>query len=329
MTSNKQIIILIPHGVQTGGPEALHQLSDALIRQGHDARVWYVLPSDLPAIDELYRHNGLGANTALRLQPRPNTVADYEKYQTVLAEQIVMNADTCVVFAETYVHWVRYFPHCSPMVWWLSIDNAFEYLSVQKVNLNTLRSERVLHTYQSGYAHDVIRALGCRRTLPLSDYTPGKVEVASTLPKTDIALNANHKVVYDVGAIAARLERDCGVKVRLIRGLTRSQVYEALDRSRLFIDLGTFPGKDRLAREALMRDCCVFALDVGAARDYALPEECYFKPDAVDQVFAGASQLLQQYPLYLELSRPAQQAVLRERMIFEREVAGLAHALGA
>ncbi|SEL10083.1 hypothetical protein SAMN05216359_105182 [Roseateles sp. YR242] len=324
----KQIIILIPHGVQTGGPEALHQLSDALIRQGHDARVWYVLPSDLPAIDQLHRNNGLGADTALRLQPRPNTVADYEKYQVRLAEQIVMNADTCVVLAETYVHWLRYFQPCTPMVWWLSIDNAFEYLSVQKINLNALRSERVLHTYQSSYAHQVIRALGCTRTLPLSDYTPGAV-AAEVLPKTDIALNANHKVLYDVGAMAARLERENGCKVHLIRGMSRAQVYEALGRSKLFIDLGNFPGKDRLAREALMRECCVFALDVGAARDYVLPEECYFKPDQVDQVYAGAHQLVQQYALYLQLCLPARQAVLRERMIFEREVAGLAHAFGA
>ncbi len=324
----KRIIILIPHGVQTGGPEALHQLSDALLRQGHDARVWYVLPSDLAAIDQLHRGNGLGPDTALRLQPRPNTVADYEKYQVRLAEQIVMNADTCVVLAETYVHWLRYFQPCTPMVWWLSIDNAFEYLSVQKVNLNALRTERVLHTYQSGYAHQVIRALGCHRTLPLSDYTPGVTDAASW-PKTDIAINANHKVLYDVGAIAARLEQENGCRVHLIRGMSRAQVYEALGRSKLFIDLGTFPGKDRLAREALSRQCCVFALDVGAARDYLLPEECYFKPDQVDQVFAGARQLMQHYELYLELSLPARQAVLRERMIFEREVAGLAHTLGA
>lgn len=324
----KQIIILIPHGVQTGGPEALHQLSDSLLRQGHDARVWYVLPSDLPAIDDLFRRNGLGENTALRLQPRANTVADYEKYRTRPAEQIVMNGDTCLVLAETYVHWLRYFPHCRPLVWWLSVDNAFEYLAVQRVNLNLLRSERVLHGYQSGYARDFVGALGCSRMLPLSDYTPGEV-TPSTLPKTDIAINANHKVIYDVGAIAEQLKQTCGVDVHLIRGLTRTQVYEALERSRLFIDLGSFPGKDRLAREALMRDCCVFALDVGAARDYALPDECYFKPDQVDQVVPAAQQLLTQYPLYLTLSTQARQAVLRERMLFEREVAGLAHAFGA
>lgn len=334
MNAKKQIVILIPHGVQTGGPEALHQLSDSLIRQGHDARVWYVLPTDLPAIDDLFRRNGLTAGTALKLQPRPNTVADYQKYQVRLAEEIAMTPDTCVVLAETYVHWLRYFQPCTPMVWWLSIDNAFEYLSVNRINMNLLRSERVLHTYQSTYAHDVIRALGCLRTLPLSDYTPGKPQPAEgepvfeTAAKTDIALNANHKVIYDVGAIAARLERENGCKVHLIRGLTRAQVYEALGRSKLFIDLGNFPGKDRLAREALMRDCCVFALDVGAARDYALPQECYFKPDQVDQVFAGAAGVMRDFELYLELSRPARQAVQRERMIFEREVAGLAHAFG-
>lgn len=324
---SKKIIILIPHGVQTGGPEALHQLSDSLLSQGHDARVWYVLPSDLQAMEELFQKGGLNENTAIRLQERPNTVADYAKYKTVLADEIALTADTSLVLAETYVHWLKYFRHCRTVMWWLSVDNAFEYMAVQRINLNHLRSERVLHAYQSSYARDLVTALGCPRQLPLSDYTPG-AGTPSALPKTDIALNANHKVIYDVVAMAARLEALCGVKVHLIRGMSREQVYETLSRSKLFIDLGCFPGKDRLAREALTRDCCVFALDVGAARDYGLPDECYFKPDQVEQIYTSARELVGRHAFYLELSRPAQQAVTRERLIFEREAAGLAHALG-
>lgn len=327
----KRFVILIPYGVRTGGPEALHQLCDALLRQGHDARVWYVLPTDLEMLAGMAQSGGLGRDSMLRLPPRPNTVADYARYRVELAQDIVLDGDTCIVLAETYVHWLRFFQHCRTLVWWLSVDNAFEYLAVQKTNLNSLRSERVLHGYQSGYARDFVRALGCTRTLPLSDYTPDAEagDDAPAPPKTDIAINANHKVIYDAAGIAERLQALCGTRVHLIRGLSRAQVYECLQRSMLFIDLGNFPGKDRLAREALLRNCCVFVLDVGAARDYGLPEECYFKPDEVDQVFGAAQELLRRYEFYLRLQQGAREAVLRERLVFDREVAGVARAFGA
>ena len=319
----KQIIILIPHSAKTGGPEALHQLSDSLIRQGHDARIWYVIPSDRHVLQELFQNNGLLPNTGLSLTPRPNTVPDYDKYQTRLAEQIVLNSDTCIVFPETYVDWLPFFQHCKAVVWWLSVDNALGYMAVKQLNLNLLRFNRVLHAYQSSYAAAFISALGCKRMLPLSDYTPENTDIGP-FEKTDIALNANHKVLFDVGNIAARLQRETGAKVHLIHDLTREQVYEVLGRSKLFIDLGNFPGKDRLAREALIRRCCVFVMDVGAARDYLLPDEFYFEPDQVNQVFAAAQGVLERYPFYLDLCHQARQAVARERMVFEREVAGVA-----
>lgn len=322
----KQIIILIPHTAKTGGPEALHQLSDALIRQGHDARIWYVIPSDRHVLQDLFQQNGLLPNTGLALTPRPNTVPDYDKYQTRLAEQIVLNRDTCIVFPETYVDWLPFFQHCQSVVWWLSVDNALGYMAIKGLNLNLMRFNRVLHAYQSSYAKAFITALGCKRMLPLSDYTPGNTDT-ETFEKTDIAINANHKVLFDVGAIAARLERETGAKVHQIQGMTREQVYEALGRSKIFIDLGNFPGKDRLAREALIRQCCVFVMDVGAARDYLLPEEFYFAPDEVNQVFTAAREVMERYPFYLELCHEARLAVARERMVFEREVAGVAGSL--
>ena len=324
----RKIVILIPFGVQTGGPEALHQLSDSLLAQGHDATVWYVLPGDEASIEDLHQRNALGEHTVLQLQRRENTIEGYANYRTVAAESIKLNADTSLVFPEIYGHWARYFGACRNVIWWLSIDSAFNSMGSKHANLNRFRSERVLHAYQSGYARGVLQALGFPRLLPLSDYTP-EGQAAPAVAKTDIAMNANAKVIFDVQAIAARLSEQCGTQVHMIRGMTRLQVYDALSRSKLFIDFGSFPGKDRLAREALTRDCCIFALDVGAAREYGLPEECYFGADQTEQVYHAAARLLQQYELYHALSLPARQAVQRERMVFDREVAALAQALDA
>ena len=41
-------------------------------------------------------------------------------------------------------------------------------------------------------------------------------------------------------------------------------------------------------------------------------------------MFAAAQGVLERYPFYLDLCHQARQAVARERMVFEREVAGVA-----
>lgn len=321
-----QIVILIPLGVRTGGPEALHQLSDSLVNQGYDARVWYTQAGDLEVLASVVAQQGEG-DVVLRVPVRTNPFDDYNKYRVVQADIIQLGANTCFVLPEVYINWMKYFQRSRSVIWWLSVDNALEGLGPRHVNLNSLRHPRVVHAYQSGYARDFVQALGMPNALPLSDYTPlGGTDHA--LPKTDIALNAGGKVIYDVAAIAARLERECNTRVHLIKGMSREQVYDALGRSKLFIDLGNFPGKDRMAREALLRGCCVFALDAGAARDYALPDEFYFKPEHVDQVYAAARLVVDDHAHHFALQRTALEAVTRERLVFEREVGGLAQALG-
>lgn len=321
-----QIVILIPLGVRTGGPEALHQLSDSLLGQGYDARVWYTQAGDLEVLAQAVAQQGAG-DVVLRVPARRNPFDDYDRYRTVPAEVVQLGAGTCFVLPEVYINWIKYLPRSRSVIWWLSVDNALEGLGPRHVNLNSLRHSRVVHAWQSGYARDFVQALGMPQALPLSDYTPPG-GVVQGLPKTDIALNAGGKVIYDVAAIAARLERECGTRVHLIKGMSREQVYDALGRSKLFIDLGNFPGKDRMAREALLRGCCVFALDAGAARDYALPDEFYFKPDDVDQIFAAARLVMADHARCFALQHAACEAVTRERIVFEREVGRLAQAVG-
>lgn len=321
-----QIVILIPLGVRTGGPEALHQLSDSLLGQGYDARVWYTQAGDLEVLAAAVAQQG-GGDVVLRVPARTNPFDDYDKYRVVQADVLHVGADTCFVLPEVYINWMKYLQRSRSVVWWLSVDNALEGLGPRHVNLNSLRHPRVLHAWQSGYARDFVNALGLPNALPLSDYTP-LGGITQGLPKTDIAMNAGGKVIYDVAAIAARLERECHTRVHLIKGMSREQVYDSLGRSKLFIDLGNFPGKDRMAREAMLRGCCVFALDAGAARDYALPDEFYFKPEHVDQIFPAARLVMDDHAHHFALQRTALEAVTRERLVFEREAGRLAQAVG-
>lgn len=322
-------VILIPLGSRTGGPEALHQLSDALLQQGNDAIVWYVVPSDIDGIKDLYSRGQLSEETILDIGHRPNDIEDYKTYKTVTETRIQLSKEMCLVIPEVYIELVKYFNFCKNLVWWLSVDNAFGYLANGQVNLNHLRKKNCFHGYQSNYAKKFLEAIYLRQNYALSDYTPK--DNASTLPrnKHSVSINAGGKVIFDVEQLAREIQEKCECEVHLLRNMSRMQVYESLESSKIYIDLANFPGKDRMPREALLRGACVFVTASGAGHgvDFELPSEFVFDVNEIDMVTGAAKRVLNHYPFYLTLMQPAIDRVHREELIFQREVATIMHAI--
>jgi hypothetical protein len=324
-----KIVILIPLGSRTGGPEALHQLSDALLQQGYDAIVWYVLPSDLEAIKDLYRRGQLSCDTILDIGDRPSEIEEYNQYKKVAETRIQLSKDMCFVIPEVYIELVKYFDFCSHLVWWLSVDNAFGYLANGQVNLNYLRKKNCFHGYQSSYAKNFLNAINLRKIFPLSDHTPKFESRNPPLRKDYISINAGGKVIFDVEKIARDIQESCGCEVHLLRNMSREKVYECLESSKLYIDLANFPGKDRMPREAMLRDTCVFVAASGAGEgiDFDLPHEFVFDVNDIGMIAGAAKRVLDNYPFYLGLMQPAIGRVHREELIFQLEVAALMRAI--
>ncbi len=65
-----------------------------------------------------------------------------------------------------------------------------------------------------------------------------------------------------------------------IKGMTPAQVNEALLKTKVYVDLGYFPGPERMPREAVMAYCAVFTSTVGAAEnDIDVPISRNYKCD--------------------------------------------------
>ena len=107
-------MLLCPH-VVTGGPEAIHQLSDAIIGLGGEAIIAYYgnqvgLSIEDAAITCTFTGN-----------PTPSA---YRDYRAIVAARIPLTKDSLVLYPESIVSWLntpRPF-HCG--VWWVSVDNA-------------------------------------------------------------------------------------------------------------------------------------------------------------------------------------------------------------
>jgi hypothetical protein len=210
-------------------------------------------------------------------------------------------------------------------LWWLSVDNAFGYLANGQVNLNYLRKSNCYHAYQSLYALNFLTAINLNNNFSLSDYTPKVENLNQNATKNAISINAGNKVIFDIENIQHNIKKFCNCEVYLLKDMTRDEIYEALDKSKIYIDLAHFPGKDRMPREALLRNCCVIVANAGAGYgpDFDLPSELHFDINQLDTLPHVTSNIFENYNFYLELCKNSANKVKRERLIFSLEVSAL------
>lgn len=251
------IYILALHGVATGGPEATHQLSDALIEQGFDARLVY------------FRWDDLAHGGPLRWFPAYEGFApEYARYKVNLARSLPDEEGNVIVLPETAAMLAPAFQKAKVLVWWLSVDNAFGALSA--VNLNWLRRPNVYHASQSKYAAGFCEALQLNHIGMLSDYTVDLTEYAEPMPMEArpklVAFNARpDKVIADLPALAEEIAKlDPEIRCVAVHGLSRAEIAAVFATARVYVDLGNFPGKDRLPREAASMGCSVVVAPYGA-----------------------------------------------------------------
>lgn len=319
----KPIYIMALHGVRTGGPEAIHQLSDALISQGFDARIVYY---DWPEIAKLEQ---VSPQDGYRFPARTNEIEEYAHYKTNVACEIPNAEEVVVVLPETLCHLAPKFDKATVLIWWLSVDNGFAALdkesrnaatgfsALSQTNLNRLRVQNVRHAAQSNYAIDVLNALQLPVVGLLTDYTVDLTSLATPAaerPKL-VLFNANYKVTTDLQKLADEMGAiDPQIQCIPLRGLSKKEIAGLFSRARLYVDLGCFPGKDRAPREAASLGCYAILAECGAA---------FTDSFGVGTVVERLEDITAERLVYLVSCNPGEvndELRLSERSMFFREV---------
>lgn len=327
------IYILLPHNTRTGGPEALLQLSDALCRQLPEIPT-YVVSYTRSEIADLRSIAGRrsGEHGELVFGQRQIAIPEYASYRVQLAQRIPNRADAIVVLPEVLADIVPALTRNTVLLWWLSVDNAFPPLA--QTNLNHLRHPRVHHACQSAYARRFVDACGLRHEAMLSDYTSAQFALPESPLRRErvVALNASAKVVSDLDAVEhALLAREAGIEVVRVSGMSREELAQLLQRAAVFVDLASFPGKDRMPREAARLGCPVVIADAGAGHspdDFPIAPDARVSPWDVDAIVSHTIALLDPQAASAQL-RAWQPVLDAERSRFEAEARNLFSALGA
>ena len=246
---------MCPAGSITGGAENLHQVVDALRKHGADANIAYFPNSDGGGTAEFFKQYDAPIGTPMD------------------------DSRNVIIIPELATFYVKRFPQSQKVIFWLSVDNYYYhkgdslyvdlYKRIRSLQFSRVRISRLkdcLHIAQSAYANHFLARKGIY-SYYIGDYLNDdfinrKVELHGER-KNQVLFNPKKGLKY-----IKRLQKlDPGIEFKPLINMSREEVYTAMLESKLYIDLGLHPGKDRIPREAAAMGCCIITCRKGSANN--------------------------------------------------------------
>jgi hypothetical protein len=313
----KRFVVMCPLAT-TGGPEALHQLVNALNYHGQRAHICYYPFSER--------------------SETPNEYKPYACDQTNFYD----DENTTFIVPETATEILRKISKGKKSIWWLSVDNYLRQLKKNKhpiltrlLNRNSnskngplliremTQDRSITHYAQSAYALNFLKK-NFNTSLMVSDYIRDCHETA------DHHLNSSRYnwILYNpqkgFKVTKALMKKLPKVTFIPIRGMSPEQVSMLFRISKLYIDFGNHPGRDRLPREAALGGCCVITNRNGAAAfDEDIPIAHSYKfPDRVEPLIFSdmVESIFNDFELHSKNFESYRHAIREQKKTFFEEV---------
>lgn len=264
-----KFVIICPD-VATGGTECLHQLGHAISAAGFSVALHY-------------------------FNEGPGCVA--RNSFSFFGLDVIEKVDDCrnqiIIFPENLTKLTVNYKVSTKCIFWLSVDNFFPRKGISRfrdfVGVFNLRNKRrsicalrtFLHISQSEYASEFLLKNGIKSSYVgdfLNDdffYTANKNLEVGLTRLDQVCFNPAKGKRY----IDYLIKNNPTIRFIPIVGMTRDEVVATLAQSKMYLDLGLHPGKDRIPREAAVMGCCVATSRFGSAGnrfDVPIPDEYKF-----------------------------------------------------
>jgi len=256
----QKVVILCP-AVVTGGPEAMHQLCDAINKVGGSAILVYYSGSSMIDLSDTMITSRPDLSEAF--------LDAYRNYHAPHEDMVVLSPDTLVIFPETLALHAFRFRGAQRAVWWLSVDNGLDLeplFSYKEFCDGYFNDETLIHFYQSDYARNFLMEKGAKKIYPLFDYINRGFLHRSPLPLKQPLVS----FFPTKGRALANLffEHEKNLPSVAIENMSPQQVSDTLRQTSVYIDFGHHPGKDRVPREAAASGNIIFIHSKGAGRHF-------------------------------------------------------------
>jgi len=235
MNKNK-VYINIPAGAIAGGVESLFQLADAINNIG-------------------------GTSIVLWDNQHPSPIPDkYKNYNINHSGEVEDVSENWIIYPEVWTEKLGTYKNMKKAIWWLSVDNNHE-------KFQDFSDSRITHFYQSFYSLDYLQKKGVEKYLPLFDYIPSKY-INSEYNITEKRNIVTYNPVKGIEITNQIKSENPNIEFVPIVNMSEEQIINLLQISKVYIDFGHHPGRDRIPREAAILGNCVITNNKGSAGFY-------------------------------------------------------------
>lgn len=319
----KCVLVACPGNAMTAGPEAIHQLVADLNRIGQPASVVY-----FPFNQQF---------------ETPKPYISYRAPVTSYRDEV----NDLFIFPEIVTTFALKIKNAKAAIWWMSVNNftcnrygnplrdRFRYFKNLMRGLRPWKGMKALqhlqHFAQSYYALEFLSAHNIFARL-LSDPIPGYTtknyinnlqDLLHTSPRQNIILYNPKK-----GQKVIALLKNAYPQWQFfgLEGFNREQLAKNFLKSKIYIDFGHHPGKDRLPREAGIHGCCVITGLLGSALnniDVNIPPE--FKLDQNSNSFVAnfgciVGNIFENFEICSARFSEYRDSIKKEQDIFDRQI---------
>ena len=298
------IIYIVSPKSFTGGPESLHQLGSYFIERGLDVRIYYA--------NGYQRFNRKFHSS--KISPR------LQAYEVPYTENILDSPDNILIVPEVYVGLLSQYKYIKKCIWWLSLEYYFnsvpeyvvkhskypkilklilislyhEYLKIrnnvnQYAHLIPVNQEDIFHMYNCDSVRQYLLNMGvCESNMV---YLCGPIEEIyfthqSTLQSRENIVLYNPRKGFEFTKKIIKHGKNQLINVEFIpiQNMNAKEIVNIMDKSKVYMDFGYFPGPERIPREAVTRGCCIITSKTGCAGnsiDVPIPDE--FKFETIDE----------------------------------------------
>jgi len=304
--SNSKVYLIAPARIATGGPELLHQLCYHLRNSLKiDAYMHYFPSNHLNPVHPNYKNYNnpfvdkiKDSSENILISPEIySSVLLLKKYRKIRKVIWWLSVDNAL-FSDIYADSKCKFPIITLMSMFNKIAKKIfkihSFFDIDKVIVNKYLTNKHfvlkffsdidiqsinLNLCQSHYAMNFLKNFSINNITYLSDYLNQEffVETSYIDKKKDIVVYNPKKGFSFTEKIIKHAPK---IKFVPLINMTRQQVIETLQKTKVYIDFGNHPGKDRLPREAAILGCCVITGKRGSAKyfeDVSIPEEYKFE----------------------------------------------------
>ncbi|MFT4186222.1 MAG: hypothetical protein QM613_03210 [Micrococcaceae bacterium] len=283
MKKNIRVVALYPKGLQTGGPEAFHQLVSQLNTEGVSAY--------LAAIPETEKETPV-KQYAIYNCPEI-------KFSEIEDTDIIISPES-----RNYINYLLDMKNEHKFIWWVSVNYSPTFPKLQVVdsipvllrsNLNPLNPKgkgnilsigmkvlrwrakdpkkyqnkikehpEIMHLIQTEYSRNWVKKCFNTEGIPLIDYK-NMVGIDSNANKNKMQIA--YSATKDQGLVEKLFRTLPEFNFIGIKDMSYKQVQNTLKESQYFLDFGPQPGNDGLPREAALNQCLVVLANRGAVAD--------------------------------------------------------------